>query len=184
MEERFVTPEQGLKLLQHLEKVNEAPKSVDAFSDWYLVQNRPSGKLEWHAALRVSGQLGGGVAARLATPVDVWERDVYGHIELKLPFMPRVVRLNPVEWRPRRPHSNPPTAPKDLALITCFDRWHPFELNRQQDPLVFLQAAVGVAAPLPGGINGFSDYLHFCAIVWKCPDIEKVPPPPWSPSLV
>ena len=68
--------------------------------------------------------------------------------------------------------------------MTYLDRWHPFALNRLQNPLVFLQEAVGVAAPLPEGIESFSDYLHFCAIVWNCPDIEKVPPPPWSPSLV
>ena len=153
-------------------------------SKWYLVQNRPAGRLEWQAGLRLEGVLGGGVSARLATPADAWDRDVYGQVEVRVSYLPRAVRINPVEWRPRRPHSNSPTAPEGHALVTTLDRWHPYELNRDQDVSVFFQGAVGVAVPLPSDINSFSAYLKFCAIVWKCPDMEKVPPPPWSRSLV
>lgn len=179
-----MTPEQYRQIFERLDAVNEADKSIDALTDWYITLNRPTGKLQWQAALKLNGRLGGGVSATLSTPIDVWEKDVYGQITVLLSAQKRTVRLNPVEWRPIRPHSNPFNAPEGHALRTYLDRWHPYELNRDRDISVFLQSAVGVAAPLPDDINSFSDYLHFCARVWKCPDIRKVPPPPWSPSLV
>lgn len=179
-----MTPEQRAQLLEHLDNVNSASKSIDAMSDWYMVLNRPTGRLEWQAALKLNGVLGGGVSARFATPVDAWDADIYGQLEVKMAFLPRSVRVNPVEWRPKRPHTNPPNAPAGLALETFFSRWHPYEINRDQDVNVFLQAAVGIADALPDGIISFSDYLKFCSIVWKCPDIERVPPPPWSRSLL
>lgn len=72
-EDDELTPEQRRQLLDHLESVNSASKSIDAMSDWYTVVNRPAGRLEWQAALRLDGVLGGGVSARLTTPVDTWE---------------------------------------------------------------------------------------------------------------
>lgn len=179
-----MTSELHQQALERLETVSDADKSIDALTDWYKVLNRPTGKLQWQAALKLNGVLGGGVSAILSTPIDVWEKDVYGQISVLLPTYKRTVRLNPVEWRPIRPHSNPFDAPEGHALRTYLDRWHPYELNRDKDISVFLQSAVGVAVPLPDGIDSFSDYLHFCARVWRCPDIQKVPPPPWSPSLV
>ena len=179
-----MTPEQRRQLLDHLERVNSASKSIDAMSDWYTVSNRRTGTLGWQAALKLDGVLGGGVSARLTTSVDTWEKDVYGHLEVKMAFLPHAARLNPVEWRPRRPHTNTPKAPNGLALQTLLDRWHPFALNRDQDVSVFLQSGVGVAESLPDGLTDFSAYLKFCAIVWKCPDIERVPPPPWSRRLL
>jgi hypothetical protein len=184
VEANLLTPEQQEQLFRHLDNVNAAAKSVDSMSDWYTVFNRPTGRLEWQAALRMGGVLGGGVSARLTTPTEAWEADIYGQLEIRMAFLPRAVRLNPVEWRPKRSHTNPPTAPDGLALETFFDRWHPYKLNRDQDVNVFLQGAVGVADALPDGIVSFSDYLKFCANVWKCPDIERVPPPPWSRSLL
>lgn len=180
----MLTPEQRKQLVDHLDHVNAASKSIDAMSQWYKVLNRPTGKLEWQAALKLDGFLGGGVSVLFSTPVDTWEADVYGQISVKMAFLPRAVRINPVEWKPRRPHSNPPGAPEGLALETLRDRWHPYALNRDLDVQVFLQGAVGIAEPLPTGIGSFSDYLKFCAIVWKCPDIERVPPPPWSRNLL
>lgn len=153
-------------------------------SQWYKVLNRPTGKLEWQAALKLGGVLGGGVSARFSTPIDAWDADVYGQLEVKMAFLPHALRLNPVEWQPRGAHTNPANAPDGLALETLRDRWHPYALNRDRDIDVFQQKAVGVAEPLPTGISSFSDYLKFCAIVWKCPDIERVPPPPWSRSLL
>jgi hypothetical protein len=182
--EENLSPEQQRQLLDHLDHVNSASKSIDAMSNWYTVFNRPAGRFEWQAALKLGGTLGGGVSARLATPVDAWEADVYGQLEVRVAFLPRAARLIPVEWRPKRPHTNPPGAPEGLALETFFDRWHPYDLNRDQDVSVFLQGAVGFADALPDWIISFSDYLKFCAIVWKCPDIERVPTPPWSRSLL
>lgn len=179
-----MTPEQRRQLFEHLDRVVAASKSLDAMSEWYKVLNRPTGKLEWQAALKLDGFLGGGVSVLFSTPVDAWEADVYGQLNVKMASLPRALRLNPVEWRPRRAHTNSPNAPEGLALETLLDRWHPYNINRDQDVAVFMQAAVGIAEPLPAGINSFSDYLKFCAIVWKCPDIERVPPPPWSRSLL
>jgi hypothetical protein len=179
-----LTPEQRRQLLEHFDHVNGSEKTIDAMTPWYKVLNRPTGRLEWQAALRLGGVLGGGTSVRFATPVDAWENDVYGQLEVRMAFLPRAARLNPVEWRPKRPHSNTGNAPEGHAFLTHFDRWHPWELNKDQDVGVFLQGAVGVAAGLPSGINDFSAYLKFCAIVWKCPDIENVPPPPWSRNLL
>jgi hypothetical protein len=179
-----VNTEQADRIRARLQEVNDAPKTLDFMSEWETVLNRPSGKLQWQTALRLNGVLGGGVSALLCTPVDAWESDVYGQLTVKPSFLSRALRLNPVEWRPLRPHSNPRYAPPDFALQTYTDRWHPFELNKDCDINVFLQKAVSVAAPLPSDMRTFSDFLSFCARVWKCSEIQKVPPPPWSKNLI
>lgn len=178
-----MTPKEQERLISQLDEVDRAPKTLDAMADWEQKWDRPSGTLMWHTALRLGGVLGGGVSARLKTPLAAWDRDVYGHIEVKPSFLPRSFRLHPVEWKPNTPHRNPSWAPGEHRLATYFDRWHPYELNREGAIGIFTQGDVGVAVPLPPEVVTFSDYLKFCAEVWKCPDIEKVPTPPWSQTL-
>ncbi|WJR67185.1 hypothetical protein QTA58_00120 [Neorhizobium sp. CSC1952] len=171
--------------MERLTEIDAAPKTLDSLPEWALVTSRPSGKLYWTAAVRLNGILGGGVSIRFATPADVWELDVYGHIEVAIPALgPRRLRLNPAEWRPRSDHRNQMWVPAPHSLATYKDRWHPFDLNKERGVTIFLQGSAGAAVPLPDDIDSFSDYLHFCGAIWKCPDVEKVPPPPWSRRLV
>lgn len=180
-----MTPELIDRIFDHLDFVDRTPKEVDSISDWELITHRPSGTLQWQAAVRLSGMLGGGVSIRFSTPVNGWEKDVYGQVEVRPPFhQQRTFRINPAEWRPRRPHRNPTWGPDEHQLATYLDRWHPYSKNRLAGIDVFLQAKPGLALPLPQGIDTFSLYLHFCGEIWKCPTIEEVPPPPWSPSLL
>jgi hypothetical protein len=180
-----VSPELVERILAHLDFVDEVEKEVDSISDWQLIEHRPTGSLQWQSAVRLSGRLGGGAAVRLMTPADVWEKDVYGHIEVRPPVHPqRMLRINPVEWRPRRSHRNPNWGPEEHRLETYRDRWHPYNENRMGGIEVFLQSKTGLALPLPAPIASFSQYLHVCSKIWKCPNLKDVPPPPWSPSLL
>ncbi|MEA3533684.1 hypothetical protein [Rhizobium sp. CC-YZS058] len=180
-----MTPEQTDRFFAHLDLVDAAEKTVDFFSEWQLLLQRTTGTLQWTTSLRLGGTLGGGVSVRLITPADVWERDVYGHIEVRsAATFGRAIRINPVEWRPRRPHHNPRYADEEHSLATYLDRWHPYAVNRRQAVAVFLQHQPGIAFPLPETITSFEAYLLFCSQVWKCSDIKDVPPPPWSPQLV
>lgn len=165
--------------------VDASPKSLDSVSSWVLLTDRPSGVLQWNASVRLSGTLGGGVSARFKTPAAVWNRDVYGHLEVRsAATLNRSARLNPVEWLPRGPHRNPPLGDSEHSLETYIDRWHPYAMNRDRHVDVFFQGRTGVALPLPANVTTFLEYLDFCGQVWKCPSIKDVPPPPWSPQLV
>lgn len=177
--------EQQERFFDHLDRVDRTPKELDAMPEWTLKTDRLSGRLMWHTAVKLNGRLGGGVSIRLTTPTAAWERDVYGHTEVVSPAtLNRQVRINPVEWKPMRAHRNPPFDNDDHSLATYLDRWHPYELNRSLNPDTFFQKSTGIALPLPVEVDTFSDYLHFCGTVWKCPSIERVPTPPWSPQLV
>lgn len=181
----IVSADEEEAIISRLAEIAAAPKSLDSFPDWNLVMSRPAGKLYWTAAARISGMLGGGVSIRFATPADSWDKDIYGHIEVAFPALqPRRLRINPAEWRPRSEHRNPAWVPHPHALATYQDRWHPFDLNRDRGISIFMQGVSGAAVPLPDDTVSFSDYLHFCGGIWKCPDVEKVPPPPWSRRLV
>lgn len=180
-----MTPEQVERFFAHMDMVDATAKQLDSITKWTLLTDRPSGVLQWVTSVRLSGSLGGGVSVRLKTPAAVWDRDVYGHIEVRsAATLNRSARLNPVEWRPRSQHRNPPLEDPDHSLATYLDRWHPYSMNRDRHVDVFFQSRVGVALPLPDNVTTFAEYLDFCGQVWKCPSIREVPPPPWSPQLV
>lgn len=181
-----MTPEQVIKFFDHLDMVNSAEKEVDSIADWEKLLHRPSGTLQWTTSVRLNGRLGGGASVRLMTPASVWEKNVYGQIEVRTPVTAnRTVRLNPVEWRPLKPHHNPRLEDQVHSLATYLDRWHPYALNREMNDIdIFFQKKTGVAVPLPENVTTFVEYLNLCGQVWKCPSIKDVPPPPWSPQLV
>lgn len=118
------------------------------------------------------------------TPESAWERDVYGHIEIAHPELSRPVRIIPVEWRPLHPHDNRGRGPPEHRFRTLTDRWHPFDINAPLGIDVFLQAAVGIAVPLPREIANFSEYCNLCAELWNCPDVRLVPAPEWREDLL
>lgn len=179
-----MTPQQADALLARLEVVNAAEKSFDAFPDWETVTDRTSSSLHYAPALKLEGTLGGGVSIRLVTPTTGWECEVYGQISVTIPGSRSCLRLNPIEWRPRREHRNAATAPAPHAMKTLRDRWHPFDLNRPLGIRVFQQAEIGVATPLPRAISTFLDYIGLCAELWNCNDVNRIPPPPWSQTLL
>lgn len=93
------------------------------------------------------------------------------------------LRLNPVEWRPLRDHRNRPDASPEYRGKTLTDRIHPFAANKRYGVAVFKQSEPGIAVEFPRAISRFEDYLKLCAEIWKCPDVEDIPPPPWSRRL-
>lgn len=180
-----MTPDQVDRFFNHLDHVDAASKELDALPTWELVTHRPSGNLLWQAAVRLNGRLGGGASILLSTPVGVWENDLYGQITVRsADTLNKAARLNPIEWRPRRRHTNPPAQAEEHSLQTLDDRWHPYDINRPLGPDVFLQKCPGIAVPLPASVIDFVTYLDFCGQVWKCPSIKEVPPPPWSPQMI
>src|SRR5580692_12931750 len=86
--------------------IAEAKKSFDSKPNWETVKHRLSNRLSLIVALRLNRVLRGGVSIRISTPSDVWEEDVYGHVEVRLPGVDRSLRINPIEWKPLRYHDN------------------------------------------------------------------------------
>ncbi|WP_376710355.1 hypothetical protein [Pseudochrobactrum lubricantis] len=171
------------QIFNFLDTVNKSEKTFDDFSKWDEYTDRSSGKLRYVTAIQLNGILGGGVSIRITTPKETWEEDVYGQIEVRPPRMKRSLRVNPIEWRPLRPHVNSATAPSPYGLQQYFDRWHPYDLNKPLGIGAFDQSDKGVATPLPRAISSFSEYLELCSEIWKCPDVKGIPTPPWSPQL-
>ena len=171
-------------IIDVLSWIADAEKSFDAAPQWTTVTSRGSYRLELVVAVRLEGILQGGASIRLATPYDAWERDLYGHVEVRIPGVSRTLRLNPIEWRPLRHHDNPASAPEAHRLIRLWDRWLPFDQNKKMGLGAFDQSAPGVAVPLPRDLTSFTDYADLCAELWRCPDMMGIQPPPWSGILV
>jgi len=172
------------EVIAHLARVAASEKTFDSEPRWVERHHREGVRLDLAVALRLDGVLGGGASVLLSTPQGAWERDLYGHIKVEIPGRKKTFRLSPIEWRPLKPHRNPGDAPDELRFLELFDRWHPFEANRNRPLATFSQDAQGVAAPLPRGIDSFSDYVHLCGEVWNCPAMGTVRPPPWSRVLL
>ena len=166
-----MTTLQAGPIIARLRYIAEAKKSFDAIAKWELTRNRSSHRLSLVVALRLNGILRGGVSIRLATPSDAWEEDVYGHIEVRLPGASRTLRLNPIEWRPLRPHDNPPSAPPAHRNQRLYDRWLPFEINENFGLAAFDQSGPGIAVPLPHVPRTFSEFTDLCSSLWLCPDM-------------
>lgn len=174
---------QNEQILEFLETVSRAEKSFDSLPAWEEYKDRTSGKLRYATAIQLNGVLGGGISIRITTPKETWEEDVYGQIEVRPARMKRSLRVDPIEWRPLRPHTNSPAAPPPHSFQQYSDRWHPFDLNKPFGIGVFNQSDKGVAVPFPRAISSFSEYLDLCSDIWKCPDVKEIPTPPWSPQL-
>jgi hypothetical protein len=166
-----------------LAEIDAAEKSFDAWSEWSRETDRNTTRLHYRTALRVGGVLGGGVLLHIHTPEEQWDSDVYGQITVTTRASV-TLRLNPIEWRPIREHRNRADAPANHRFKTLSDRIHPFALNRRYGVGVFRQWDQGVAVEFPRAITRFEDYLKLCAEIWNCPDVEDIPPPPWSRRFV
>ena len=171
-------------IVERLRFISEARKAFDSKPKWELTPYRASQRLVMIVALKLNGVLKGGVSLRLRTPVNSWEEDVYGQLEVKLPGMNRALRLNPVEWRPKRYHDNPSSGPQAHRNERLWDRWHPFELNVMHGMQGFDQSGGGIAVPLPSVPGSFSEYADLCASLWICNDMYEVPPPPWTRDML
>lgn len=179
-----MTPDQIEKIRQRLSFVESSHKDFDAETDWKIEPDRTSQRLMFVTAVRLAGALRGGVSIRLKTPIDAWEGDVYGHIEVQAPGLKGTMRLCAIEWRPLHDHDNPPNAPPAHRYAKLQDRWYPYDLNKELSIDVFLQRTAGIAAPLPRNVNNFQEYCDLCSNLWRCPDMMGVKPPPWSRTLL
>ena len=173
-------PAQSHPILDRLRWIADAKKGFDAKPTWTTIEHRASARLDLVVALRLGGVLRGGVSMRLQTPRDVWEEDVYGHIEVRFPDSKRALRLNPIEWRPLRHHDNPPTSPPAHRGQRLLDRWLPFHFNQRLGLGAFDQSVPGIAVPLPRAPNSFLEYTDLCSDLWHLPDMMGLAPPPWA----
>jgi hypothetical protein len=170
--------------LDRLRFIAEAKKSFDSEPAWSPVPSRLSSRLSLVVALRLDGILRGGVSLRLETPLDVWEEDVYGHIEVRALGMTRALRVLPVEWKPFRWHDNPPSAPPAHRNQRLWDRYMPFEINAQHGLGAFDQSTSGIAIELPRQVANFNEYTDLCSSLWNCPDLLGLAAPPWSREIL
>jgi hypothetical protein len=171
-------------VLDILSRVARAAKAFDGRPTWRRQPGRGTEVWMLTVALRLDDLLAGGASVRLKTPTQVWEEDVYGHVEVRVIGIPRAFRLDPIEWRPLAPHTNPPDAPDDLGSMVLFDRHHPAALNLLLGMSVLQQTAPGVAVPLPRDITTFREYVNLCAEAWNFPDMRTIEPPEWKPTLL
>lgn len=172
------------KIFAALRYISAARKSFDTKPNWKTIENnRFSFIHQVIIPIRLDGILRDGVQIRILTPAKVWEEDVYGQLEMRLPGVRRSLRLNAVEWRPLRPHGNPADGPAAHRRETLFDRWYPFEINAQHGMQAFDQNGAGIAVPLPREPTNFSEYANLCADLWVCPDMYDLPPPPWARTM-
>lgn len=178
-----MTPEIEERILRHLDHVEAANKRFDSLAKWRVIEGRTK-LLLMRVAVRLDGVLGGGASVLIATPAHAWESDVYGHIEVKFQQFQRSLRVHPLEWRPIRPHTNPPDCPEPHASHRLKDRWHPYDLNRDRGVACLSQGKPGVAVELPRAISNFEEYLEMAANVWRCPDLYDVPRPEWTKTLI
>lgn len=174
-----MTPNEAAEAIASLRALAPAAKEFDGPAAWIVRTDRPTPSLELSVSLRIDGILRG-ARVRLKTPQPSWEADVYGHIEVTVSRHHGFLRLAPIEWRPQRAHTNSASAPAEYRLLSFLDRWHPPELNYERGIAAFAQDVPGVAAPLPRAIATFEEYLGLCADLWNCPDMARVPPPPWT----
>jgi hypothetical protein len=171
------------RILDRLAYIAGETKRFDAEPRWVRITSRQSERWSLVVGLRVAGALIG-ASVRIVTPVDAWEEDVYGHIEVRLSSFSYAFRVDALEWRPLRPHDNPAGAPFPHGGQRLFDRHHPFDLNRPLGLRVFRQGCTGIAVPLPATIGSFTDYADMCSNVWKCPDMMGLTPPEWSRPML
>jgi hypothetical protein len=180
-----LTPDLENQILDALERISQAQKAFDENPNWVSISdNRGSERLELTAALQINGVLGGGVSLRINTPRNSWEKDVYGHIEVRRPDMKPHARLAAIEWRPRHDHTNPPYAPYGLRLKVLSDRWHSFDDNRHLGIEAFTQSKASVARPLPRTILSFREYIELAAEIWNFPEATTIETPEWSRLLL
>jgi len=171
-------------ILDRLRFIAEAKKAFDSKPIWKKEKYRSSIRLSLIVALRLNGVLRGGVSIRISTPSDVWEEDVYGHVEVRLPGVNRSFRINPIEWKPLRYHDNPSQASAPHRNQRLWDRWLPFDLNAPRGLHSFDQTGCGIAVPLPRALSNFSDYTDLCSTLWLCPDMMGLPAPPWARRML
>ncbi|MGY2052930.1 hypothetical protein [Methylobacterium sp. JK268] len=171
------------RILDRLAFVVEAKKTFDSAPKWERVPYRDGERLQLTVALRVAGVLRA-VTLRLVTPADVWEEDVYGHLEVRGLGLAKHLRLLPIEWRPLHHHDNPPDAPAPHAGLRLFDRFMPFDLNMDRGLGVFAQNRPAVMVDLPRAPTDFLSYCDLCSDLWRCPDMIGLEPPPWSRAMI
>lgn len=175
--------DQERALLDRLAEICSAEKSFDGPVAWESYESKTTTRLRIEAPLRLDGKLGGGAFLRITTPGTAWESDVYGQIEVQKPAKGRW-RLDPIEWRPLKPHTNGPDTPSEHRFKTLTDRIHPFSLNRRYGLKVLDQGTPGVAVEFPRAVSKFEEYLELCSEVWNFPELRKLPPPQWTMLLL
>lgn len=169
-------------ILDRLAEIQAGEKAFDSWPEWEVAEGRKP-VLHYRAPLRINGTLSN-VTMHLITPQAAWDSEVYGQIEVSKPDTRSCWRVDPIEWNPASPHSNPSQAPSHLRLLTLTDRYHPFALNRRLGLAVFEQKVQGVANEFPRAITTFTEYCGLCADIWNCADMRDVPPPTWSKTLL
>ncbi len=178
-----MSPEQEQRVLERLAFVVESRKTFDAKPHWDRVPSRTSERWQMAMSLRIGGLLGP-VTARIFTPIDAWEGEVYAQLEVRGLGLPKPLRLLPIEWNPLHHHDNPRDAPSPHAGLRLFDRYMPFDLNAERGIGVFAQTRTAVMVDLPRLPTDFTTFCDLCSDIWRCSDMLDLEPPPWSRPML
>jgi hypothetical protein len=121
-----------------------------------------------------------GLQARLCARTDLPERDVYAQLELWCPEIEKNLHFDKAEWRPLRPHTNPPSAGVRLRGLTLIDRQHRFDVNRRLGIPGLLQTVPLIGESLPEGMETFNDFCVYLGKLWNLAEASLLPAPPWQ----
>jgi hypothetical protein len=139
--------------------------------------------LEYLAPVAQAGVIRGGLQARIACRSDLVDEDVHAAIEVFVPALNSYVRVQRLEWRPTRAHTNNGSAPAALRFRKFVDRYYDFGMNRRLGVDCLRQTATMIAQELRP-IQSFNELLAFLGDMWNVQGTDLVPAPPWERRLV
>jgi hypothetical protein len=175
-----VRPSLEREILDRVAEFVQSPKSWAGTLSWRpAARHRSNSCLELVAPLLVGGVAKSGFQARLNARSDMAERDVHAQLELWCPEIEKYLHFERAEWRPIRPHTNPPTAPAGLRARILQDRHHPYSLNRRLGIPALLQTVTLIGKPMPEEIGTFNKFVGFLDTIWML-DPSELPEPPWQ----
>jgi hypothetical protein len=90
-----------------------------------------------------------------------------------------------LEWKPRSPHNNKGIGPKELRhIMQRGTHFHSFEMNWLHDPLQVRKGMLPISVPVEHEMETFQETLAFVEELFRINGVSKLPPPPWTQSLL
>jgi hypothetical protein len=172
------------ELLERVAQISNASKALAGGAGWRPVRNRTPTAIELVNPISIEGAVHSGLQARLTARSDMPDSDVYAQLEVWCPEIEKYLHFDRAEWRPIRPHTNPPNSPSGLRGLCLQDRMLPFSLNRRLGINALLQTVTLMGQPLPEDLTTFKRFTEFLGIMWHLEGASVLPEPPWQERLL
>jgi hypothetical protein len=179
-----VRPKLEQEILERIAQLSRAPKSIFRRPQWKSVRYRSPAAIELVTPLAIEGAVVSGLQARLTARSDMPDRDLYAQLENWCPQIEKYLHFDRVEWRPVRPHTNPPTSPARVRGLTLWDRRLPFSLNRRLGIPRLLQIVTLIAEPISPELTTFTAFCEYLGRIWSVENASSLPEPPWQERLL